>query len=471
MAASITELAGIFTFPGAAGGRCHAIICNSSKTAPLTGDTPSEGIILGRAQTAGARKPVFINSTDLGKHLIMWGSTGSGKTNSLYHIAKQKILAGEGVGIIVPDGDLSSQILKEIPEARKKDVISIDLGDLKSELHVNLLQHDGPVDGDMIINHLMEIFRRLYLSETMGPIFELNMRSGLKTIMASPTATLADLPRVFTDKVFRETLVTKLKLTEPHITESWKYFDEATGEMSPRSVAPYVISKINIFTMSSVIRPIISAPESNIDFQAIMNGGKILIINLAKNVIGKINAAFMGMIFADMILRTALKRGAGTRQPAFSLIIDELHTLATPSFAEMLSEARKYKLTTILADQFIKQIPADIHHAIMENAGTIIAYRSGAEDAAMLEPYFSPIFTAQDLMTLPVGKACASIISGGVKLEPFSLFIDPPDAPQAAAPKSSAQEPNSGSGSGHQAVAQPAKARKARRGQKGKPAI
>lgn len=192
-----------------------------------------------------------------------------------------------------------------------------------------------------------------------------------------------------------------------------------SGELSLKEVAPYVTSKLNMFVHNHIIRGIVCKPKSSIDLRAIMDGRKILLVNLAKGHIGKMNAGFLGLVLSSLILRETLRRSPAS--PDFFLYVDEFQNLATPSFVEMLAEARKFRLAAILANQYLHQIPEEVRRSILGNVGTLISLRLGPEDAEILESHFSPSFDRTDLLNLPFGRACASLLVNGAKLQPFSL--------------------------------------------------
>jgi hypothetical protein len=441
--AAVGELAGLVNLPGAGTGRCPAVASTSSKTAPVTGGFAHSGVLLGTARSSGGDTPVILSREDLSRHAYLLGATGSGKTTAMRNLLVQIINSGSGCLVMDFHGDLAASLPAAISPSRLKDIISIDLSDSSSDFRLNILEHEGPVERDLAINALMEMFARLFVAESMGPLFELVMRTSLMTLMSEPGATLTSLPRVFIDRDYRHALIGKCPATTPQLAEAWGYIERTTGEHSLSAMLPYVLSKINMFTHSSVVRPIISARKSSVDFEAAIREKKVILLSLAKGRVGKMNASFVAMLLAEKLLRAAMKRGPAGAASPFYVCVDEFQNVAVPSFAEMVTETRKFGVSLILANQYVSQTPKAINTAIMNNAGTIACFRAGAEDAALLEPYFAPAFNASDLLNLPVGKACAAVTAGGKRLEPFSLFIAPPAGagPHTAPPYRSAACP------------------------------
>jgi hypothetical protein len=416
------EAACCLRVPTPADGPLAGIRTNRSRTVSWAGTASQRGLLLGHAASNGKRVPVLLSEDDSRRHMYILGQTGTGKTSLLLAMAMQDIRSGAGVCVLDPHGDLVERILPNIPAERAGDVIMADMGEERHPVGLNVLQHNGCLERDRIINMIFDMFDLLYHRETMGPVFELYMRTALMLVMSGDAnGTLVDVNRVFLDTKYRDRMLAAAR--EPYVREAWEQvIVVAGGELSLQNVVPYVISKLNMFIHNHVMRAIISQPKSTIVMRQVLTERKILLVDLAKGKLGSRFSSFLGMVLAGQLLREVRAGGKDRHKgAAFRLYVDEFQNVATPSFIEMLSETRKFGLSVVVANQYLHQVPEQIRQAILGNVGSFLSFRVGPEDAELVEKCFAPEFDQTDLLNLPVGQACASLLLEGLKAPAFSL--------------------------------------------------
>lgn len=380
-----------------------------ARSAAPPSDLPQEGIFLGNNVYRGNRTAVRLLPNDRRRHMYVIGQTGTGKSELMKGMAIQDIKNGNGCGVIDPHGDLINDILQHIPEERINDVIVFDPSDTAFPLGINLLEYETEEQKTFVINELINIFDRLYdLKQTGGPMFEQYLRNSV-LLMLEDTAsgsTLLEIPRVLSDHVFRDYKLSHT--TNPVVRNFWlKEALKAGGEASLANMVPYITSKLNQFISNDVLRPIIAQQKSTLNFREVMDGKKILLVNLSKGKLGDLNTKLLGMIFVGKILMAALGRIDTPEKDRndFYLYIDEFQNFTTDSIAVILSEARKYRLDLVLAHQYITQLvkgtDTQIRDAVFGNVGTKVAFRIGMEDAEFVAPEYEPVFTKYDLLNIP----------------------------------------------------------------------
>jgi hypothetical protein len=405
----------------------------SAKEGAPPQNLPKEGIVLGESIFRGATEAVRLIRDDRRKHLYMIGQTGTGKSTLIKHLVLQDIRAGEGVCVIDPNGDLIDDILGLIPNERVQDVIVFDPGSIERPLGLNMLEHDPahPEQKTFIVNEMQSIFNRLFVQETMGPMFEQYMRNALLLLMDSADeapATLVEVPRVFTDKEFRNQKLARAK--NPVVIDFWtKEAEKAGGDASLANMTPYITSKFNNFIANDYVRPIIGQPQSAFNFREVMDGGKILLVKLSKGRIGDINANLLGMIITGKLLMAAFARQDTPQEDRrdFFFYIDEFQNFTTDSISTILSEARKYRLNLTIAHQFIAQLDEKIRNAVFGNVGSLVAFRVGADDAEYLLKQFEPDFAVKDLIGTENTHAIVRMLINGQPSKPFTMRLRAPE--------------------------------------------
>ncbi len=425
------EIASIFHLPISAT-ETPKIKWLKANSAPPPLNIPQEGIKLGFNKYRGIETVIRISDSDRRRHIYAIGQTGVGKSNFLQEMAKQDAREGKGFCFIDPHGDAIEDILTAIPKERAEDVIIFNPADVERPFGLNMMEYDPahPEQKTFVINEMIGIFDQLYdLKTTGGPMFEQYMRNAMLLVMEDPESgsTLMEIPKVLADEEFR-----RMKLSRCHnpvVVDFWtKEAEKAGGEAALANMVPYITSKLTTFISNDMMRPIIAQQKSTINFRDIMDNKKILLINLAKGRIGEINARLLGMVIVGKILMNALSRVdvPEENRTDFYLYMDEFQNVTTSSIAQILSEARKYRLCLILAHQFIGQLKEEISKAVFGNVGSMLSFRVGPEDAEFLEKQFLPTFTANDLVNVDNYNCFARILINNVLTKPFNMQTYPP---------------------------------------------
>ncbi len=407
-----------------------------SKMAPPPAVMPSAGIILGNNRFRNQEAVIKLNPLDRRRHFYVVGQTGTGKSYLLRNLIKQDIDSGAGVGVIDPHGDLVEAILGLVPPSRYSDVVLFDPADTEWPVGLNLLEAGTATEKDFAIQEMIATFQKLFLAEHLGPVFEHSMRNAMLTLMADEInpGTLADIPRIFTDPVFVRQLL--IKVTDPLVRDFWEKEMLKMSEQTKSEMVGYLVSKVGRFVENSMMRNIIGQSRSGIDFSDIMNNGKILLVNLSKGRIGEMNSALIGLIITAKLQMAAFKRAEERSEESrrdFYLYMDEFQNFTTDSIATILAEARKYRLNLTLSHQFIGQLTDKIRDSVFGNAGSIISFRIGPEDAKFLVKYFEPVFNESDLINIDNRNAYAKLLINGATTAPFNIATE--DSPESSLDK------------------------------------
>lgn len=422
------ELATIFHLP-------HPYLENprikwlKARSAPPPLNLPQEGIILGTSIFEGQEKEVRIRDEDRRRHVYAVGQTGTGKTTLLKSCFLQDIEQGKGGAFIDPHGDAAVEILGLIPKNRKDDVIYFNPGDNDYAMGLNMLDWDNryTFQKTFVINELLEIVDKLYdLKVTGGPLFEQYFRYSLQLLLddRENIYTLSDIVRVFQDEDFRNDLLSRN--SDPMVKSFWeKQAVELKGEWALPQMSAYIVSKLTPFLANDLVRPIVNQKKTTLNFRQIMDEGKILIVNLAKGILGDVNSYLMGMIIVAKLTMAAFSRQdlPEEQRRDFYLYIDEFQNVTTDSIATIFSEARKYRLDLFVGNQYLAQLKEEILKAVFGNVGTIIAFRVGNEDAEFLGKYFAPVFSASDLINLDNFNAYLKLLINGQVVRPFNIKL------------------------------------------------
>lgn len=428
---SSEEISSIFHFPISVTD-VPKIKLLKSNTSPAPVDVPKEGVKIGFNEYRGVRTEIRLTDNDRRRHFYTIGQTGTGKTTILQEMAKQDAISGKGFCFIDPHGEAIEDILTCIPKERAEDVIVFDPADIERPFGLNMMEYDPkyPEQKTFVINELIGIFDQLYdLKATGGPMFEQYMRNAMLLIMDDPSSgsTLMEIPKVLADEEFRAMKISKC--TNPSVIDFWtKEAEKAGGEAALANMVPYITSKLTTFLSNDMMRPIISQQESTLKFREIMDNKKILLVNLSKGKIGEINARLLGMVVVGKILMAALSRvdTPENERADFYLYMDEFQNITTNSISQILSEARKYRLSLNIAHQFIAQLKEEISKAVFGNVGSMVIYRVGPEDSEFLEKQVAPVFAKNDLVNVDNYKGFAKVLVNGVLSKPFNIQGYPP---------------------------------------------
>jgi hypothetical protein len=430
---NLKEVTTLMHFPTSGADAAPALRRAKSGSAPAPAGLAPAGILLGVNRHSNIETKIYMSDEDRLRHFYIIGQTGTGKSSFIKNMIIQDIQAGRGICMIDPHGSDIQDVLASVPKERYEDVIYFDPSNTERPMALNMLEYDirYPEQKTFVVNELFSIFQKLYsgVPESMGPMFEQYFRNATMLVIEDPESgsTLVDVSRVLSDKKFRDLKISRCK--NPIVVQFWKEIAEkAGGEGSLANIVPYITSKFDVFLANDIMRPIIAQEKSSFNFREIMDGKKILLVNLAKGRLGDINANLIGLILVGKILMAALSRvdSFGKDLPNFYLYIDEFQNITTNSISTILSEARKYKLSLTIAHQFIAQLEEGIKNAVFGNVGSMAAFRVGAADAEALLKQFEPVFTANDLMNVDNYNAYVRLLSGGRPVRPFNIEMIPP---------------------------------------------
>jgi hypothetical protein len=416
------ELASTYHFPNKSVTTPH-INWIYSKSAPAPAQIPSEGLYLGVSAYRGIKRPVYITDDDRRRHIYIIGKTGVGKSELLKEMMLQDIRAGKGICFIDPH-DTVRQILPLIPPERAEDVIYFYPGDTERPMGLNLLEarteDQKHFAATAVINMMYKLFDP-YKTGIVGPRFEHAVRNAMLTAMAEEGNTFVEVMRILTDSRFVQDILPKVQ--DPIVRRYWTDQIAQTADFHKSEVLDYIVSKFGRFVTNKMIRNIIGQSKSSFSFRDVMDSGKILLIDLAKGEIGEENSNFLGLVLVPRILMAAMSRQDTPEEARrdFYLYVDEFQNFATPDFAVILSEARKYRLNLIVANQFIGQVEEEVKNAVFGNVGTIASFRVGVTDASYLAHEFSPTFSEDDLLNIERYHAYVKTIVENEPVTPFSM--------------------------------------------------
>ena len=365
-----------------------------------------------------------IKDADRRKHIYTIGKTGAGKSTLIANMAIDDIRKGRGIGIIDPHGDLSEIILDFIPKRRMNDVVYLEPFDTERPFSLNVLEVHNKQHKDLVSSGIVSIFHKIY-GESWGPRLEYILRNVILTLLDVEEGTLLDALRILSDDAYRAKVVSKLQ--DPVLKNFWEAeFAKMSDKMRTEAVMP-IQNKIGQFVSSKMIRNIVGSPTSSINLQEIMDEGKILILNLSQGKLGEDNASLLGAMIITQIQLAAMNRAFMKEEDRrdFFLYVDEFQNFATESFVKILSEARKYRLSLTLANQYSDQLEEGIQRAIFGNAGTIISFVVGAHDAYTLTKEYAEIYTENDLVSLGKFETVVKLSIDGMTSGPFPAITLP----------------------------------------------
>src|SRR5680860_322860 len=386
---------------------------------------PDNITIFAKTNYRNELKKFGIKTDDRRRHIYLIGKTGMGKSTVLENMIIDDIRAGYGVAVVDPHGDLAEKIVEYIPTNRIKDVIYFNPADINYPIAFNVVEQVETHLQHLVASGLIGVFQKLW-ADSWGPRLEYILRNAILAILDFPGSTLLGVVRMLSDKNYRKRVVSNIK--DPVVKAFWeKEFSGYADKFASEAVSP-IQNKVGQFLSSSLMRNIIGQSESAIDIRDIMDNGKILIMNLAKGRIGEDNSALLGAMMITKIQLAAMSRVdlPENERRDFYLYIDEFQNFSTDSFANILSEARKYRLNLVLAHQYIAQLSEKVEPAVFGNVGTMIVFRIGATDAEELAKEFAPVFTEEDLVNLPKYEMYLKLMIDGIASSPFSAIGLPP---------------------------------------------
>ncbi|PIT90955.1 hypothetical protein COU17_03315 [Candidatus Kaiserbacteria bacterium CG10_big_fil_rev_8_21_14_0_10_49_17] len=389
---------------------------------------PQQVTYIAATDARNERKAFGIKAEDRAKHMYVIGKTGMGKSTLLENMAIQDIQNGNGMAFIDPHGSTAEKLLDFVPENRINDVVYFAPFDMDYPIGFNVMEDVGYDKRHLVVSGLMSAFNKIW-KDAWSARMEYILSNTLLALLEYPDSTLLDVNRMLINKSFRNKVVEKI--TDPIVRAFWveefaNYTDRYTQDATPA-----IQNKVGQFTSNPLIRNIVGQPQSAFDVRKIMDEGKILIINLSKGRMGETNADLLGSMLTTKIYLAAMSRAdepaaVQAKLPQFYFYVDEFQSIANDSFADILSEARKYKLALTIAHQYIEQMEEEVRNAVFGNVGTTIAFRVGPFDAEVLETVFQPRFMAQDIVNLGKTQIYLTLMIDGIGSQPFSAVTLPP---------------------------------------------
>lgn len=425
------ELATLFHFPDQRNIPTSQLERQDSKQVDAPRNMPESGLLLGYNVFRGSKKPVRIGLSDRQRHMYVVGQTGTGKSTFLENLALQDMLRGDGFAFVDPHGDTAEKLLAMVPKERTEDVIYFCPSDMAYPMGLNLFEFHTPDQKDFLIQEVLNMLYKLYDPQhqgIMGPRYESIFRNAALAVMADPAGgTFVDIPKLFRDPEFLRQKLTHV--VDPNVLDYWqKEYPASQRSNDAGEVTSWFVSKFGAFLSNEMMRNIIGQTKSAFDLRDIMDNKKILLVNLSKGRTGDLNSKLLGMIFVMKFQAAAMSRSdvPESERNDFALYVDEFQNFSTDSFATIMSEARKYHLNLIVANQFTTQLTEEIRDAVFGNIGTIVAFRIGQNDVDSLSRYFQPHFDGDDLLRVPNANTVVRTLIGGVPTQPFSMATLPP---------------------------------------------
>ncbi len=438
MTLNTAELASIIHFPNV---KVEVPNINwlMARRAPASGEIPSTGDLwLGVNIFRDVQKPIYIDRDDRRRHMYIIGKTGTGKSYFMQQMALQDMINGEGLAFLDPHGDSAEWLIERVPAHRLEDVIYWNPGDTERPIGFNIIEFYNEQDKHRVVNAFLGLMTKMYDPHGQGitgPRFERSVRNAMLTVMEQEGSTLVEVLRILSDQTYQQKLIPFIK--DDVVKRYWTDEIANTQEFHKSEILGYIVSKFDRFVTNKLTRNIFGQSKSGFDMRSIMDNKKILIVNLSKGLIGEENAQFLGLLLVPRILSAAMSRADIPERDRkdFYLYVDEFQNFSTEDFAQILSEARKYKLNLIVGNQYVTQIDEKIRDAVFGNVGTAVSMKVGTTDAQFLESLYTPVFNANDLVNLENRNAYVKIINKGESPPAFSIATDyslaPFDIPKA----------------------------------------
>lgn len=425
------EMATLFHLPGSSAIPTSQVKRQMSKQVDGPTDVLDEGLLIGYNEFRGVKKPIRIGVKDRRRHVYIIGQTGVGKSVLQENMAYQDMMDGRGFAFIDPHGDLVESLLGKVPKERVEDIIYFNPSDMANPIGLNMFEFDTPDQKDFLVQEAINMLYGLYdpgHTGIVGPRLEHIFRNCALLLMADPAGgTFIDVPKCLIDPEF---VKSKLKyVKDQQVIDFWtKEFPASQRSNEAGEVISWVVAKFGPFISNDAMRNIIGQTKSGFNLREIMDNNKILLVNLSKGKMGELNSKLLGIIFVMKFQAAAMARAdtPEDQRVDFSLYVDEFQNFATDSFESILSEARKYKLSLIMGNQFMTQLTDKIREAIIGNVGTVISGRIGVTDAELMVKKFQPTFDVDDLSKLPNFQSITSVMINNVPSAPFSMNWIPP---------------------------------------------
>ncbi len=425
------ELATIFHLPDQHSIPTSQVQRQMSKQVDGPTQVMDDGLLIGYNEFRGTKKPIRITDKDRRRHIHIIGQTGVGKSVLQENLAFQDMMDGRGFAFVDPHGDSVESLLSKIPKERVEDVVYFNPSDMTNPIGLNMFEFDHPDQKDFLVQEAINMLYGLYdpgHTGIVGPRLEHIFRNCALLLMADPQGgTFVDIPKLLVDQEFMRSKLKYVK--DQQVLDFWtKEFPASQRSNEAGEVISWVVSKFGPFISNDAMRNIIGQTKSGFNIRDIMDNRKILLVNLSKGKLGELNSRLLGIIFVMKFNAAAMARAniPEEERQDFTLYVDEFQNFATDSFGTILSEARKYRLSLVLGNQFMTQLKDEIREAIIGNVGTSITGRIGITDAEIMVKRYTPTFEAEDLTKLPNYQYVSVAQIHGVPSAPFSMSGIPP---------------------------------------------
>ncbi len=378
-------------------------------------------VLFGQTNFRNKKVTFGIKMDDRRRHMYVIGKTGMGKSELLKNIAIQDIQDGRGLAFVDPHGDPVEDLFDYIPQERIKDVIYINPADMEFPVSFNVMEHVGFDQRHLVADGMMAVFKKIWVDQWSARM-EYILNNTILALLESPGSTILGVNRMLADKDYRREVVSQV--TDPEVKAFWTQEFAKYNDRYAQEATAAIQNKIGQFISNALIRNIVGQPKSSFDMRTIMDEGKILLVNISKGRIGEDASRLLGALIITKIQLAAMSRVdiPERERNDFVLIVDEFQNFATASFANILSEARKYHLSLVVAHQYVAQMDEGVRDAVFGNVGTIVTFRVGAEDAEMLEKELAPEFLATDIVNLGKRQIYLKLMIDGVASRAFSAM-------------------------------------------------
>jgi len=386
--------------------------------------------LIGFVERKGGKPPFFLPDSARNLHLYISGKPGTGKSTLLMNLALKDILCGRGCCVIDPHGDLVENLLERVPDQTRfaDRIILFDPADVEHPVGLNILQDITEDERDATVQFMISLFNKLYLPDHMGPMFYQAIRNGLLLIMENQ-GTLSDLPLIFEDDEYLRGFLNRCQTVwvRNYFEKVWKKW----GNEHKAEYSAYYSSKFSHFVENRMLRNIL-CQRQGLDVKGLLNGNRIILVNLSRGKIGDLNAKLLGLLMMYSLERSMLRRAEipEHERTLFHVYIDEFQELTTSTLDSFLSSARKYKVGLHMANQSLHQLPREIYDAVLANTGTFILFRQGMESARVLSNMIFPKYDERDLVRIPDYQAVVHGVRDGRYGDPETVRIKTPSSPK-----------------------------------------
>jgi hypothetical protein len=423
------ELSTVFHFPNQTvkTPHIHWLLSKRAPAGPEVSSSYTDGSVhLADSIFRDNVKKVYLKLNDRRRHLYSIGKTGAGKTNFLQRMILQDIYNGHGLAFLDPHGDACEHILKRIPPERAEDVVYFNPADEQRPVGFNIMEYANENEKYRIVESFLGLLNKMFDPNNQGitgPRFQQSVRNAMLTAMVKEGSSLVEVVRIITDENYVKEFLPLVK--DEVVKRYWTDQVANTQDFHKSEILGHVTSKFEKFVTNKLMRNMIGQSHSGFNVRDVMDNKKILLVNLSKGLIGEENSQFLGLLLVPKILSAAMQRADidEDKREDFFLYVDEFQNFATDDFAQILSEARKYRLNLVVANQYIAQIDDKVRDAVFGNVGTMVSFKVGVNDASYLENEFNPVFDQNDLINLENYNIYAKMLVDGEYPSPFSAKI------------------------------------------------